>query len=167
MRQLFFIALSWSIALAMPAEEKAPLPPFAIYHAVDAGTPNAQPFSFRQVEGKESTTGWFVEPPLVTTKDVYEFKAIGLEYSTVPCPGLGVRFTNPGNRALEKNTTKEGKTHYLIVADGKPVGQINGGKLWEIGTLRLRLMIALPLDSGELNTTIEKSVHEAMKALRK
>jgi hypothetical protein len=167
MRHLFFIALSWSIALATPAEATTPLPAFAIYRTVDAGVPNAQAFSFRQVDGKANTTGWFVEPPLVTLKSVHEFKAIWLEYSTVPCPGLGVRFTNPGNRTLEKNTTKDEKAHYLIVADGKPVGQIDGGELWEIGTLRLRLMIALPLDSGELNATIEKSVHEAMKALRK
>lgn len=167
MRHLVCITLFCSAAFALQAEEKSPLPDFAIYRTMDAAAPNARAFSFQSVDGKKDITGWFVEPPLVTTKDLYEFKATTLEYSTVPCPGLGVRFTNPGNRALERNTTKEEKAHYLIVADGEPVGQIEGGELWKIGTLRLNLLITLPLDSGELNRTLERQVNQAMKAAKR
>lgn len=164
MRSLFFVALSWSIALTMPAEEKASLPAFAIYRTVEIATPNAREFSFKSVDGTKEITGWFVAPPLVTTKHVYEFKAISVEYGTAPCPGLGVRFSNPGNRALEMATKRDEKELYLIVADGKPVGQIEGGELWRIGTLRLGLNITLPRKSGELNDTLAKNVNEALKA---
>jgi hypothetical protein len=167
MRHLFFIALSWSLALAMPAEEKTPLPAFAIYRTVEVATPNSREFSFKSTDGKKDITGWFIEPPLVTTKDVYTFKAIAVEYGSRPCPGLGVRFTNPGNRALEKATKRHEKAYYFIVAGGKPVGQIEGSELWRIGTLREGLSITLPMNSGNLNDTVEKNVHEAMKALRK
>jgi hypothetical protein len=167
MRSLFFIALSWSLALAIAAEEKAPLPAFAIYRTVEVAAPNAREFSYQSVDGTKDLTGWFVAPPLVTTKHVYEFKAIAVEYGTAPCPGLGVRFSNPGNRALEMATKRDEKELYLIVADGKPVGQIEGGELWRIGTLRLGLNITLPTKSGELNETLAKSVNEAMKALRR
>ncbi|RBP47806.1 hypothetical protein DES53_101606 [Roseimicrobium gellanilyticum] len=167
MRHLFFTALFWSIAAAMPAEEKAPLPAFAIYRTVEVAAPNAKEFSFRSADGTKDITGWFVEPPLVTLKDVYQFNAVAVEYGARPCPGLGVRFTNPGNRALEIATKRYEKANYFIVAGGKPVGQIEGGELWRIGTLRLGLSITLPMNSGNLNDTLEKSVHEAMKALRK
>lgn len=165
MRSLFFIALCWSAALVLPAE--VPLPAFAIYHTVDATTPNAQEFSFKSVDGKNDITGWFETTPLVATKDVYDIHATTVEYGSAPCPGLSVRFANSGNHALEKRTSKEEGAHYLIVVDGKPVEQIDGGELKKIGTMRLRLLITLPVKSGELNETLVKRVNQAMKAARK
>jgi hypothetical protein len=165
MRHLFFIALCWSAALVLPAE--VPLPAFAIYHTVDATTANAQEFFFKSVDGKKDITGWFETTPLVATKDVYEFKATTLEYNSAPCPGLGVRLTNGGNHALERVTAKDEKAQYLIVVNGKPTGEIEGRELKKIGTLRLKLLITLPLNSGELNETLVKRVNEAMKARRK
>ncbi|QIF01110.1 hypothetical protein [Roseimicrobium sp. ORNL1] len=165
MRRLLLIALCWSAAFVLPAE--VPLPAFAIYHTVDAATPNAQEFSFKSVDGKEDITGWFVTPPLVMPGDVYDIHATTVEYGSAPCPGLSVRLTNSGNNALKKMTSKEEGAHCLIVVGGKPVHQIDGGELKKIGTLRLRLLITLPLNSGELNETLVKRVNAAMKAHRK
>ena len=167
MRHLLLIALSLSAVLALHAEETGPLPAFALYHTVTAAAPNAREFSFKSVDGKKDITGWFVSPPLVATKDVYEIKATTVEYGSAPCPGLGVRFTNAGNGALEKAATRDEKAHYIIVVNGKPVGEIEGVELSKIGTRRLKLLITLPVRSGELNETLEKRLNEAMKALRK
>ena len=165
MRSLFFIALCWIATLPLRAE--VPLPAFAIYHTVDATTPNAQAFSYRSTDGKQDITGWFIAPPLVKPGDVYDIHATTVEYGSAPCPGLSARLTNSGNNALQKIPTKEEGAHYLIVVGGKPVEQIGGGELKKVGTMRLRLLITLPLNSGELNETLAKRVTEATKASRR
>lgn len=165
MRRLLLIALCWSAALLLRAE--VPLPAFAIYRTADTAAPNTQEFSFKSADGKKDITGWLIAPPLVTPGDVYDIHATKVEYGSAPCPGLSVRLTNSGNNALQKISSKEEGAHYLIVVGGKPVDQIDGGTLKKTGSLRLRLLITLPLKSGEWNETLVKRVNEAMKAHRK
>jgi hypothetical protein len=163
MRPALSLLLAFGLATVLQAEDQDKLPAFAIYPAVDAKAPDAKPYSYQSPENK-AIKGHFNPNPIAVLKDVHEFQAIHTEYGAAPCPGLGVRFTNAGNGAVARATTKEDKSQFVIVAGHKVVGSIRGSELWRIGTLRLKMLVTLPRDSGVLNETLARSVNEAKKA---
>lgn len=158
MRTSTFVALAWSFVALALANGEAQLPAFAAYHAVEPTFRGAKTSSFNSPENR---LVHYDPKPIVLVKDVFEFRASTTEYGSAPAPGLAVRFTNEGYRSVARVTSKEDKSQFVIVAGGQTVGQIEGGELWRIGTLRLTMLITLPKTSGALNKTLERSVNEA------